>query len=278
MRYHTIPGGAFTSANLTSGLNLTTGLASEDNLTVVMLPGGNITFFSTPKLNSDSPLALGSASNSNSAANGTITTVLVPDIRWQATGAAVIHVVDTVLIPPTMKQIWDELGAAYVGRTVGKTPGGDIPRVLPKEGARFRAGVGAPAGEYGFGAPAREYDRFAPAGEFGVGAPAGEFDNFAPAPEFSGRYAPAGEFDRLAPAGEFGLGAPAGEFGGVAPAGEFGHLAPAGELGSLAPAEEFTGRFAPAGEFGVGTLAGEFGRLAPAEEDNVGAPAGDAGL
>jgi hypothetical protein len=148
LRHHTIPGGAFTSANLTNGLNLTTGLASEDNLTVVMLPGGNITFVSTPKLIGDSPWPVALSSTTNS--NGTNTIVIVSDIRWQATGAAVIHVVDTVLIPPTMKQIWDELGAACIGRKAGKIPGAEVLGALPGGVSRFRPGVGAPAGEYSF--------------------------------------------------------------------------------------------------------------------------------
>jgi uncharacterized surface protein with fasciclin (FAS1) repeats len=121
LRYHIFPGGAFTSANLTNGLNLTNAFVSEGDVTIAVSPDGNITFVSTPKLIGDPLVALGSATSSSSASNGTNTTVLVPDIRWQAAVAVVIHVEDTVLIPPTMKQIWGELGAAYIGRTASRT-------------------------------------------------------------------------------------------------------------------------------------------------------------
>jgi hypothetical protein len=74
LSYHVIPAGAVMSSNLTNGTSFTTALADAGNLTAI-IEGGNVSF----------------------VGNGTNATVVTPDIM---VGASVIHVIDTVLLPP----------------------------------------------------------------------------------------------------------------------------------------------------------------------------------
>jgi uncharacterized surface protein with fasciclin (FAS1) repeats len=201
LSFHVIPSGAFQSTDLADGMNISTALEGA-NLTVGIV-GGNITFTSMGGL---IPLEEDEPSNA---------TVLVPDIQ---AGASVIHVIDTLLMPPidllpnTTVPGAETFDTDLIGTAVPTPP---VAPPLP---------IGSPAGEVGL-VPAAE----SPAGELGL-APVSE------SPLGEGGLAPEGEIG-LAPAGE----APAGEFG-LAPVGE----APVSEIGlALVPAEEL---FAPAPE------------------------------
>jgi hypothetical protein len=76
LEYHVIPAGAFKAANLTDGMNVTTALVDAGNLTIGVPGNGTVTF---------------------TGANGTNASVVTPDI---GIGASVVHIIDTVLMPP----------------------------------------------------------------------------------------------------------------------------------------------------------------------------------
>jgi uncharacterized surface protein with fasciclin (FAS1) repeats len=143
LSFHVIPSGAFLSTDLTDGMNVSTALEGG-NLTVSIV-GANVTFTSVGGLR---PLALSADEFSNA-------TVIVPDIL---AGASVIHVIDTILEPPTgLLPNVTVPGAETVDTDLIGTAAPTPP-----------LSTGAPAGEVGL-APVAE----SPAGELGV-APVGE--------------------------------------------------------------------------------------------------------
>jgi len=97
LSYHVIPAGAIMSSDLTNGMNVSTALANDGNLTVHVMDG-NVTF-------------IGPENNA---------TVVVPDIM---AGSSVIHVIDDVLVPP-MNATANATGPALPGAGAANMTGG----------------------------------------------------------------------------------------------------------------------------------------------------------
>lgn len=95
LSYHIIPSGALMSSNLTDGQNLTTLITDVPPLNVSMM-GGNVSF-------------VGATNNA---------TVVQPDIMI---GQSVVHLVDTVLVPPSLNGTTNATNSA--AGTGGSLPG-----------------------------------------------------------------------------------------------------------------------------------------------------------